>query len=1141
VTQPFAPGLPVENYEIEPVAPMPVAVPGAPPSAPTLNWVERQQAIGDADVAEKQAQAAAENSAAEAKAAELEALREKHGAITTTSGAFLRGALDALLAPAAGVAAEIETAGEALGNKAIKDFGRSYGKAASGKSAMEALAFVFGGGGEEGMAMADRSSAMLREQQEARPTLATVSRLAGAAGVGLGLGGAASGHTAASTMVGLNVLEGASMGAQMAYEESAPLRDVLTSAAIGGLIGGAATGAGELVSKGIRNTPDLSKVFGKVQAKADQLAVKSVVGADAAVWNQLADDPGRIARVASRTRELVGKNADEIIPIVDAKAAEAIAGELTLARAFDEGVDASGVMGKVDDLISSYKRSGVGDVKAIGDQLERTVAPLRSRLLTEIEEVAPGKLGVAADGIEPRMLTMLPGETTKRIVQRAPKFSELAEFRRELAPTAKVAGGITNPTADAHRSLLKLISSELDDAVAAKGPSVAKGWKEVSRTADDFQVVAGALERDMVKRAKAPLISGGEAQSALAGALMAGVTASNPIAAIGGLLGGALVHKGINKIGGAAVSALMNRFAKMGTRVSIRAAGGREMAEVMTALAKTKALGAELAQAAGDNPVARQQANNLAREIAATALEKRAGKFNPDAWHEAPLSPVQKVLYRGQILDKVSEDVATVAAKTRALQPAMPDALDVNRIAKLTKNADGPAAIGGLRGKAEEIAESVPPTPTGEAAAVALRRAAMTFERADVPTAMARGHELAGWLDASAELAGDEGTKAFVSNAAKEIRGQLGSDAFGEAGKHYRALSTATQSLDNMTDPKAVREALRGLQGHGALPNALRQAQDQIARSYDAAAALAGVKRPKSLAKDLTAGEQLFHAAEEALTLDGKAMERVFEVSQHVGIHEAAAPHTQANEMTVADAVDGEMDNLVPILRDGASGGSPARYRPMQGAAAAATLPLTVEESREKYKERLDTLTKLQTQMPGTDGGEHPLIAADAHDKMATLLRDIPKPPSTPLGPMGPDSLSSDDLRLANAMWEATTEPLSVVRDLSSGYVDPDKASYAWKQYPGLQRACQAGIVDVLSNDLSQEERDGIPENILTQIDATFGFGGTLQETSDPIFAARMSEVFHADQQKRPPPPQGGMLKLPGADPTFTSRLAGNA
>jgi hypothetical protein len=1125
VTQPFAPGLPVENYEIDPVAPMPVAVPGAPPPAPALNWVERQQAIGDASVAERQAQSTAENLAAEAKAAEVEALREKHGVIATTSGAFLRGALDALLAPAAGVAAEIETAGEAIGSKAIKDFGRSYGKAASGKSAMEVLSFVFGGGGAEGMAMADRSNVMLREQQEARPTLVTVSRLAGAAGVGLGLGGAASGHTAASTLVGMNVLEGASMGAQMAYEESAPLRDVLTSAAIGGLIGGVATGGGELISRGIRNAPDLSKVFGGVQRKADQLAVKSVVGADAAVWNQLADDPGRIARVASRTRELVGKNADEIIPVVDAKAAEAIAGELTLARAFDESVDASGIMGKVDDMIASYKRSGVGDVKAIGDQLERTVAPLRAKLVSEVADDAFETAG---------------GMPIMRTVQRAPKFSELAAFRRELAPTAKIGGGITNPTADAHRSLLKLVSSELDDAAAAKGPSVAKVWKETARNADDFQVVAGALERDMAKRAKAPLISGSEVQSALAGALMAGVTAANPIAAIGGLLGGALVHKGVNKIGGAAVSALLNRFAKMGTRVSIRAAGGREMAEVMTALAKTKALGAELAQAAGDNPVARQQADNLAREIAATALEKRAGKFNPDAWHEAPLSPLQKVLYRGQILDKVADDVATVATKTRALQPAMPDALDVNRIAKLTKNADGPAAIGGLRGKAEEIAASVPPTPTGEAAAVQLRRAAQWLDRTDVPTAMARGHELAGWLDASAELAGDEGTKVFVANAAKEIRGALGSEAFGEAGKHYQALSTATQSLDNMTDPKAVREALSGLQGHGVLPNALRQAQDQIAKSYDAAAALAGVKRPKSLAKELTAGEQLFHAAEEALTLDGKAMERVFEVSQHVGIHEAAAPHHQAGEMTVADAVDGEMDNLVPILRDGASGGSPMRYRPMQAGAAAATLPLTVEESRDQYKERLDTLTKLQTQMPGTDGGEHPLIASDAHDKMATLLRDIPKPPSTPLGPMGPDSLSSDDLRLANAMWEATTEPLSVVQDLASGYVDPDKASYAWKQYPGLQRACQAGIVDVLSNDLSQEEREGIPENILTQLDATFGFGGRLQETSDPIFAARMSEVFHADQQKRPPPPQGGMLKLPGADPTFAQRIAGN-
>ena len=68
-----------------------------------------------------------------------------------------------------------------------------------------------------------------------------------------------------------------------------------------------------------------------------------------------------------------------------------------------------------------------------------------------------------------------------------------------------------------------------------------------------------------------------------------------------------------------------------------------------------------------------------------------------------------------------------------------------------------------------------------------------------------------------------------------------------------------------------------------------------------------------------------------------------------------------------------------------------------------------------------------------------------------------------------------------------------------------------------------------------------LPENLLTQLDQAFGFGGTLQETSDRFFAARMSEVYRTPQEKRPPPQPNGVLKLVGADPSFTARIAGNA
>ena len=570
--------MPVSPFQLPTAGPLPVqvgqAIPGAAPPVPDaaaqLQAMQAEAQQFQAQQAEAEAQ---EEAGAEVKSAETEALRAKHGILPAASGAFLRGALDALLAPAAGVAAEIETAGAALGNKTLEDFGRSYGRAATGKSAMEALAFAMGGGGKEGAEYADISNRLLREQHEARPTLTTVSRLAGAAGVGLGLGGAASGHTAASTMIGLNVLEGASMGAQTAYDEAAPLRDVLTSAAIGGLIGGAATGAVEGVMHGAKHLPDMSKVFGSVQRKADELTIAAVTGRDAKVLNQIIDDPARVARVAARTRDLVGEtDPAKMIQKVEARAAEAMASEATMAKAFDEGLSgAPGVMGKVDDLIGSYKRSGVGDVAAVGDALEKSVAKFRQKLVSQ----------VADDTFE-----TAGGMPIMRTVQRDPTFSELAQFRRDLNPTAKVAGDVTNPVADAHRSLLKLVSGELDTAAAARGPTIARVWKDVAQTADDFQIVSQAIERDIIKQAKAPLVTGGDIQSGLTAALISAATAANPIAAIGWGIAGAAGRGVINKIGGAAASKLMNSFARMGTRVSIRQAGGREMAEVMTALAR---------------------------------------------------------------------------------------------------------------------------------------------------------------------------------------------------------------------------------------------------------------------------------------------------------------------------------------------------------------------------------------------------------------------------------------------------------------------------------------------------------------------------------------------------------------------------
>jgi len=118
-------------------------------------------------------------------------------------------------------------------------------------------------------------------------------------------------------------------------------------------------------------------------------------------------------------------------------------------------------------------------------------------------------------------------------------------------------------------------------------------------------------------------------------------------------------------------------------------------------------------------------------------------------------------------------------------------------------------------------------------------------------------------------------------------------------------------------------------------------------------------------------------------------------------------------------------------------------------------------------------------------------------------------------------------------------EPLSVFQDFARGAVDYDKVKYAWRQYPGLQQAAQAGVIDVLTHDLDDKQREAIPDPVLSQLDYLLGFGGKLQPNVAPDFAARMSALPPQEQKDQPRPT--GMLELPGAEPTFTERIAGSS
>lgn len=90
---------------------------------------------------------------------------------------------------------------------------------------------------------------------------------------------------------------------------------------------------------------------------------------------------------------------------------------------------------------------------------------------------------------------------------------------------------------------------------------------------------------------------------------------------------------------------------------------------------------------------------------------------------------------------------------------------------------------------------------------------------------------------------------------------------------------------------------------------------------------------------------------------------------------------------------------------------------------------------------------------------------------------------------------SEQTLRLQQAMWEATFEPLKTVEAFEKGVVDPDQAKFTWVQYPELQRLFQAATLDTLK---SIPENTPIEHNTLAQLDQFFGFGGVLDESAAP-------------------------------------------
>lgn len=803
------------------------------------------------------------------------------GMLETAGTQAARGLLDAMLGSGALVGAGAESVGTLTGWDGLKDFGRDLGKASSGTAAMEAAAFLFGGGGQKGLSYADRVERAVEEQERAWPMLSAVSRIGGAVGLGLATGAGAAGSLRGAAAIG--AYEGAATGASAAYERNEALRDVVVSA-----LAGAALGAG-------------------------------------------------------------------------------------------------------------------GGAAGYG--------------ITKI----PGAIGRSLD--ERNMLTQVFGD--------------------------------------------------------------------VKTAADD---VADAVREE----------------------------------------------------------------------------GGREVYDAAKAVLKERASVLKEAAAAGDNPSVIRQAYDRATHAAGERISKLAGEFDATSWATKTPSPLQKLVHRTPLLDQVSADVATDAARLGAARPSLD--FDARVPAKLLKDIDRPAAIAGLQNKLTGVLESMPEPAAGIGGAPVLRQqlldASAVLQTADAPGAFAAAHKLVRDLSDVAKAAQDPVTASFARRQAQAIADELGGETWGEAGKLYRAMTRSDTQLGAL-DAKAIRDALANADASRAIPGLFSEEAEQTLAAFAAAKQLGGQGADdaiRKLTKEVTGRAEKAHAA---VTFDGAPARRVLEVMAGAGRNIGESYASDLLGMGVGMALGGLPGMLLaralsPVLgnvasaafgKAGAAAGSNASRglaretaKHLGGAASNAVKGLTMQA----YRSRMDSLTGLVASTSPDEAKRREQVLAslppelqgmagsDMQAKLNQLLADMPKPQPNIRGEEF-EMLSRDDLRRANAMWEATVKPLSLFDDFAAGSIDYDKVQYAWQQWPGLKMAAQAGLGDIIEQQLSKEDRKGISDGILTQLDNLFGFEGTLQPTLDHGFSSRIDALVTAQAQQEPNRPSGGggAMQLPTTQPTFTQRLSG--
>lgn len=638
-----------------------------------------------------------------------------------------------------------------------------------------------------------------------------------------------------------------------------------------------------------------------------------------------------------------------------------------------------------------------------------------------------------------------------------------------------------------------------------------------------------------------------------------------------GAAGGAAIH-GVGALPGKIGAAIDERnaikqiFGDIKTAAddvadAVRQAGGKEVYDAAKTILSERARVLKEVASAGENPSLMRMAYDKATRAAGERISALAGDFDPGSWATKTPTAMQKLLHRTPLLDRVADDLGQDVAQMAAARPSLD--FDLKVPGKLLKDANKTAAIGGLQSRVTAAIEQAADTPLRNLLFPVAERLTQT----GAADSMALGHGLVRQLTAAAASAPDELTASMASRLARSIADELGGEAWGGAGKAYRTLTSPPSQLSQV-DAKALREGLRHADSSRAIPGLVKEEAEQLTGAYAARKQLGGEYLDdgvKQLLKDAGVRAEKAHAA---VTFDGAPARRVLDVLTGAGRNIGESYASDILGMGVGAAIGGVPGMLVaralaPVLGDVASAafGKAVAGAGQKAGRQFASKAVKAASSGAKDSARggiawqqfdyTDAVKKLSEMVSGGSDmaasrdaalaslpAEIQLQASgDMQQRFTQLLADLPKPQPDIRGEAF-EGLSQQDLIRAQAMTEATMDPMSVFSDFAGGSINYDKAQYAWKQYPGLQQAAQAGLMDVIHAQLSKDDRKGITDGILTQLDSLLGFKGELQPTSAHAFAMRMEQLMQPAPQN-PPPRPGGKLQTPLSSPTFTQRLSG--